>query len=83
MEQQTFPLLALSKDIRLMVYERLLRQVQHRHIRVPQLSGGYSEPLTMITRYIPMSILAACHVIHSEANPHEVDRSIRRLGDQS
>jgi len=59
-----FQFLDLPKTIRLMVYERLPRQIKHHHVIDPSQS---EDRFILITRCLPVAILATCKFINAEA----------------
>ena len=59
-----FQFLDLPKDIRLIVYERLPRQIKHHHVIDPSQS---EDRFVLITRCLPVAILSTCKFINSEA----------------
>jgi hypothetical protein len=65
----SFGLLDLPKDIRLIVYKRLPRCIRHQSIYLHPLcyKGGFHTQLTLVLRSIPMAILAVSQPVYHEA----------------
>jgi len=60
---QPFPFLALPKELRLMVYERMAIQVEHHHF----FDSAGAPDFTMIDRYPSAAILRTCRQVYDEA----------------
>ncbi|KAF2124106.1 hypothetical protein P153DRAFT_370998 [Dothidotthia symphoricarpi CBS 119687] len=69
MNTQSFRFLDLPKDIRLMVYERLPRQIKQHNFSLP--FGSVEQSMLVFTfsaRGLPVNILATCRTVLNEAN---------------
>lgn len=58
-----FRFLDLPKEIRLMVYERLPRQIKHTYISTKYRDNG----AIIVTKHLPLALLQTCRTVYAEA----------------
>ncbi|KAF1950915.1 hypothetical protein CC80DRAFT_553835 [Byssothecium circinans] len=78
--QKPFRFMDLPPELRLMVYERLPREIKHVKIELPKYTVSWKDNpyIVLIKKTVHTSILATCRLIHVEAN-RMVQNAIRNF----